>query len=1013
LFVLGSILFCSPAEASFEVVRDNNDATGFSTTGTWTTSASSGYNGTGYVYATSGNAATANWTVTLPQRGDYEVSVIYRSGTNRPTAAAYTVNTTGGAVTATADQTTNNLVWVPLGTYNLASGSNTVTLNAATSTPTGRACIADAVRWRLIQDPAEMRVAIIVVFDPVNSTSSIQTMVNEIANLKYNAVAVHARYRGDATYFPNKTDSTFPNNEPRTSAAGSVDVLHEFVTRGQAAGLKVFAYVNAYLVTDNKDTDARSNHILNQQPGWVTYHYNAGSPRVQVSADWGTEGKWIDPGIPAAQDYVANLCGDIMKNYPVDGILLDRIRYPQTRFGRVDDYGYHPTAIARFRAQYGGSGVPNPTDSNWIQFRRDQITETVRKVHETVTAINYQASVIAYPFGNISDCLNYTYQDWPTWLNQGVVDAVFPQVYITNNTDFDTRLAGLRTYYSGPRLLCVAHSAITTGIDVAGQIQIARNRGYSGVSPYRHGTTKTNNYFPAIQSKFTHTAPWPAMSWKVPKPWEARLISSSVVSTILGGETATIAFTYKNTGNNTWNSNTRLGTSNPRGRSSPFYNSSDWVSASRPTPLDQASVPPGKTGTFTFVARAPQTAGNYAEAFELIQESGTWFPGTGDDVTWNVTVQPNQPAAPTGLVATNGDGGVGLNWSANTEPNLAGYNVYRATSLVGGTWTKRNSTLLTTTQYNDLSAPNGQVYFYRVEAQNTSGVVSTPSAVVVANPHASDYILLQAEGYDVGGPNVGYSDANAGNSGGAFRNDDVDITTTANATAVTSINANEWLRFSGIFGGGYAYRVRARVASAVGGGSFKIQVNGVDAGTVTWTGATGGWDTWTVINGPTLTIPANATVRVVMLQASWNLDWVEFTRHEKVLNDDAGAPGFTQTGTWTVTSTAGYLGFDRWASTGGAHTATWHLAVPRTGQYKVEVIFRNGSNRATSVRYNVAHSAGTAAVNVDQKNSPNLTWVNLGTYSFNAGTGSVQLNAAQSSGGSVCMADCVRITYVP
>ncbi|HQH12711.1 MAG TPA: hypothetical protein PLS31_09825, partial [Candidatus Sumerlaeota bacterium] len=54
----------------------------------------------------------------------------------------------------------------------------------------------------------ETRMAVIVVYDDIKSTTAIQNWVNEIANLNYNAIAIHARFRGDATYFPNKYYNT-------------------------------------------------------------------------------------------------------------------------------------------------------------------------------------------------------------------------------------------------------------------------------------------------------------------------------------------------------------------------------------------------------------------------------------------------------------------------------------------------------------------------------------------------------------------------------------------------------------------------------------------------------------------------------------------------------------------------------------------------------------------------------------------------------------------------------------
>src|SRR5207249_569486 len=50
-------------------------------------------------------------------------------------------------------------------------------------------------------------------------------------------------------------------------------------------------------------------------------------------------------------------------------------------------------------------------------------------------------------------------------------------------------------------------------------------------------------------------------------------------------------------------------------------------------------------------------------------------------------VVDNPPAAPTGVVGTATASGNSLDWADNTETDLAGYNVYRATAS-GGTYTK-------------------------------------------------------------------------------------------------------------------------------------------------------------------------------------------------------------------------------------------------------------------------------------------------------------------------------------
>src|SRR6516225_2269816 len=58
---------------------------------------------------------------------------------------------------------------------------------------------------------------------------------------------------------------------------------------------------------------------------------------------------------------------------------------------------------------------------------------------------------------------------------------------------------------------------------------------------------------------------------------------------------------------------------------------------------------------------------------------------------------------------------------------------------------------------------------------------------------------IQAEDYDTGGENVGYYDTTPGNSGGQYRQDDVDIETTTDTGGgynVGWIAAGEWLQYT-------------------------------------------------------------------------------------------------------------------------------------------------------------------------------------------------------------------------
>ncbi len=68
-----------------------------------------------------------------------------------------------------------------------------------------------------------------------------------------------------------------------------------------------------------------------------------------------------------------------------------------------------------------------------------------------------------------------------------------------------------------------------------------------------------------------------------------------------------------------------------------------------------------------------------------------------------------------------------LTWGASTSSNVAGYNVYRSTTS-GGTYTKLNSSLVTSTTFTDGTSQPGQTYFYVATAVDGSGNESAYSS---------------------------------------------------------------------------------------------------------------------------------------------------------------------------------------------------------------------------------------------------------------------------------------------
>lgn len=115
---------------------------------------------------------------------------------------------------------------------------------------------------------------------------------------------------------------------------------------------------------------------------------------------------------------------------------------------------------------------------------------------------------------------------------------------------------------------------------------------------------------------------------------------------------------------------------------------------------------------------------------------------------------------------------------------------------------------------------------------------------------------LRAVNYDhfpVAGEGHTYHDVSAGNSGGQYRDDDVDIACGSSGPVLTDLEPGEWVSYTLSVPAGGAYRIGVRYAAAASGGGIRFAFAGTDATADVALPSTGGaWSTVTVASGVTL-----------------------------------------------------------------------------------------------------------------------------------------------------------------
>jgi len=140
---------------------------------------------------------------------------------------------------------------------------------------------------------------------------------------------------------------------------------------------------------------------------------------------------------------------------------------------------------------------------------------------------------------------------------------------------------------------------------------------------------------------------------------------------------------------------------------------------------------------------------------------------------------------------------------------------------------------------------------------------------------------LEFERFDVGGEGVAFHDTSPANEGGQFRNEAVDLGAASDAGGTAFVgwtNPGEWYKYTVNVASSTLYSLAIRVANGGSGGTFHINVDGVNrTGAITMP-FTGGWQNWTTLNVNNVPISAGAHVLTLMIdsgtQGIGNFNWM-------------------------------------------------------------------------------------------------------------------------------------------
>ena len=228
---------------------------------------------------------------------------------------------------------------------------------------------------------------------------------------------------------------------------------------------------------------------------------------------------YFSPGIPEVQEHLRKVIRDIVSRYDIDGLHLDRIRYPGP------EYSHDPVSEQRFYER------GNPNRREWADWQREQLDKFINDVYAEVNSINPHVIMSCAAWGiynryNIEGYYGFSsgyhdyYQDTWEWIKLGAMDYLMPMIYWdlkAPKPNYDEVVKDFKDGIGAERLVggqrCYGRNwASSENID---EITVSRKEGIAGTVLFSYNGAKRNELFDKlVTGLYSEKAQTPECTWK-------------------------------------------------------------------------------------------------------------------------------------------------------------------------------------------------------------------------------------------------------------------------------------------------------------------------------------------------------------------------------------------------------------------------------------------------------------------------------------------------------------------
>jgi uncharacterized lipoprotein YddW (UPF0748 family) len=256
------------------------------------------------------------------------------------------------------------------------------------------------------------------------------------------------------------------------------DVFESLVTQAHRQGLSVVPWFEYGLMVP------ANSELARRHPDWLSQDRQGKSQQNQFK-----EMAWLNPLHPQVQQFLIELVAEAVKKYSVEGIQFD------DHFALPIDLGYDPYTVALYRKEHSGHSPPNnPQNQEWMRWRADKLTTLMTRIHRAVKQ-ECPSCLVSLSPNPAEFAYSTSLQDWPDWVQRGIVDEVVVQIYRPRSAQMPAALSS-RSLKQARQKVPVSIGIYTGPFfgakslpEVKKQVEVVRSMGYSGISFFCWETT--------------------------------------------------------------------------------------------------------------------------------------------------------------------------------------------------------------------------------------------------------------------------------------------------------------------------------------------------------------------------------------------------------------------------------------------------------------------------------------------------------------------------------------------